>query len=159
MQPLTRLACLFGVVSLIGAYAGTSATSSGADSTEPQAMFVIGDLSAALGAPVTFWGAQWWKRNTLSTASVPPSFKGYALNVAPNCGGFTTVTGNSAPPPPGPLPATIDVLVANNVQQNGNIVTGTVTNIAVVQTDPGYDSNPGHAGTGTVTGFLGCGGE
>ena len=112
-----------------------------------------------MGAAVTFWGAQWWKVNELDNSTSPPSFKGFALNVAPNCGGFTTVTGNSAPPPAPPLPSTIDVLVANNVQQNGSIVSGTVTNVAVVQTNPGYDANPGHYGTGTIVGFLGCGGE
>ena len=51
------------------------------------------------------------------------------------------------------------MLVANTIQQSGNIVSGTVTNVAVVQTNPGYDANPGHTGTGTVVGFLGCGGE
>jgi len=160
MKPLSRLACLLGLVSLIGAYAGSSATtSSSADPAVPQSMFVIGSGSAVMNAPVTFWGAQWWKVNELDNSTSPPSFKGFALNVAPNCGGFRTVTGNSAPPPVPPLPATINVLVANTIQQSGNIVSGTVTNVAVVQTNPGYGANPGHTGTGTVVGFLGCGGE
>ena len=122
-------------------------------------MFVIGDGNAAVGSAVTFWGAQWWKLNSVSGGSAPPSFKGFALNVAPGCGGFTTDPGNSPPPPDGPVPAYINVLVTNSVQKSGKTISGTVTNIAVVQTDPGYDGNPGHAGTGTVVALLGCGGE
>ena len=29
--------------------------------------FVIGDQNVELGSQVTFWGAQWWKDNPLST--------------------------------------------------------------------------------------------
>lgn len=35
--------------------------------------FVIGDNNAANGTPVTFWGAQWWKLNSLSGGSAPAS--------------------------------------------------------------------------------------
>ena len=38
--------------------------------------FVIGDLS--MSGTVTFWGAQWWKANSLSGGSAPSSFKGFA---------------------------------------------------------------------------------
>ena len=58
--------------------------------------FVIGDQNSANGAAVTFWGAQWWKQNTLSGGSAPASFKGYALNPAlPSCSsGWSTDPGN-----------------------------------------------------------------
>ena len=49
--------------------------------------------------------------------------------------------------------------MTDSVQKSGQSISGTVTNVAVVQTDPGYESNPGHAGTGTVVALLGCNGE
>ena len=42
--------------------------------------FVVGDRTAT-GA-VTFWGAQWSKRNVLSGGAAPAAFKGFALNPA-----------------------------------------------------------------------------
>ena len=58
----------------------------------------------------TFWGAQWWKDNPLSTGSAPASFKGYADNAA-TCGQtWTTRPGNSSDPPAS-LSATINVIV------------------------------------------------
>ena len=48
--------------------------------------FVIGNGNGntTVGAKVNFWGAQWWKNNTLEDAGVsdnsaPPSFKGFAV--------------------------------------------------------------------------------
>ena len=123
----------------------------------PTAAFAIGDGNAALNLQVTFWGSQWWKDNQVSTGRTPASFKGYALAVdATNCT-FTTTTGNSAPPPDGPLPPVVEVLVAGSVTQSGSTISGTITEFALVATDGGYDSNPGHAGTGTVIGFVPCG--
>jgi hypothetical protein len=150
---MRHAAWLIDLASLVAALAsGTAAP----PASPPGGMFVIGDVSAVGGAPVTFWGAQWWKDNALTGGSAPPSFKGFASGVAPNCLGFTTDPGNSVPPPDGPLPATIDVLVASTVQKSGEVISGTVVNIARVRVDPGYDSNPGHAGTGTVIALLGC---
>ncbi len=40
--------------------------------------FVIGDQSAKVGAAVTFWGAKWWKLNSLSGGTAPSSFTGFA---------------------------------------------------------------------------------
>ena len=34
--------------------------------------FVIGNGNSANGTAVTFWGAQWWKLNTLSGGPHPP---------------------------------------------------------------------------------------
>jgi PKD repeat protein len=114
--------------------------------------FVIGDGAAGLGAPVTFWGAQWSARNPLSGGSAPAAFKGFANGVSPAppaCGGtFTAAPGNSASFS-GPLPAFMGVLVATSATKQGSTITGTVGHIVVVQTDPGYSPNPGHPATGT----------
>jgi hypothetical protein len=123
----------------------------------PTAAFAIGDLNAAVTSPVTFWGAKWWKDNQVSTATAPPAFKGYAVNVDSTACTFTTTPGNSAPPPSGPLPPIITVLVTNSVTKSGSTITGTITEFALIATDDGYDSNPGHAGTGTVIGIIPCG--
>ena len=41
-------------------------------------------------------------------------------------------------------------LVASSVTQSGSTISGNWGSIVVVQTDPGYGPNPGHAGTGTI---------
>jgi len=112
--------------------------------------FVVGNLSA-VGA-VTFWGAQWSKLNSLTGGAAPAAFKGFAsAPAAPACGtGWTTDPGNSPPPPAGPLPALIGVIVSSSISQSGSTISGNTVHIVIVQTNPGYDANPGHAGTGTV---------
>jgi len=114
--------------------------------------FVIGDGNSANGTAVTFWGAQWWKLNTLSGGAAPAAFKGYALNPAvPSCGtNWSTDPGNSAPPPAGPLPAYMGVIVSSKTSMSGSQISGDTLHIVVVQTNTGYKPNPGHAGTGTV---------
>jgi PKD repeat protein len=111
--------------------------------------FVVGDKSAT-GA-VTFWGAQWWKVNSLSGGSAPAAFKGFALKPAtPSCGvNWSTDPGNSAPPPAGPLPAFMAVIVSSSISQSGSQISGNTRHIIIVKTNPGYEANPGHAGTGT----------
>ncbi len=118
--------------------------------------FVIGDGNSAVGTAVTFWGAQWWKLNTLSGGAAPASFKGFATNpAAPACNiDWSTDPGNSAPPPAGPLPAYMAVIVTSSSSKSGSQISGNTPHIVVVQTDAGYDSNPGHAGTGTVVAQL-----
>jgi hypothetical protein len=114
--------------------------------------FVIGDVSNKPNAAVTFWGAQWSMLNVLSGGAAPSAFKGYALNPAiPSCGAsWSTDPGNSAPPPSGPLPAYMGVIVSSSTTQSGSQISGNTAHIVVVQTDTGYDPNAGHAGTGTV---------
>jgi hypothetical protein len=114
--------------------------------------FVIGDHNSANGTAVTFWGAQWAKSNTLSGGSAPASFKGFEDSTKPpTCGtGWTTDPGNSTPPPSGPLPSYMGVIVANSITQSGSTISGNTPHIVVVTTNPGYAPNPGHAGTGTV---------
>jgi hypothetical protein len=124
----------------------------------PTASFAIGDLNATANSPVTFWGAQWWKENQLSNGTAPPAFKGYALTVdSVNCT-FTARPGNSSPPPDGPLPPVITVLVTNSVSKSGSTISGNVTGFVKVATNDGYEPNPGHPGTGTVTAddFVPC---
>ena len=121
--------------------------------------FTIGDRDAAIGTQVTFWGAQWWKLNSLSGGEAPSSFKGWVNSFpAPLCSlAWTTGTGNSSEPPPAPLPEYIDVAVASKVNQEGSVVaSSTTTKVARVRTNAayekksGYQNDPGHEGTGTV---------
>ena len=63
---------------------------------------------------------------------------------------WTTGPGNSPPPPAGPLPSFMGVIVTSAVSKSGSQISGNTVHIVVVQTDPGYAPNPGHAGTGTV---------
>ena len=119
--------------------------------------FVIGDTSASLGASVTFWGAQWANTNSLSGGPAPNSFKGFGetLGVTPAACGSTwsTDTGNSSGPPAA-VPAYVAVLVTSSVSQSGSVVSGSVSEIVVVKTNPGYLNDPGDPGTGTVVAVL-----
>lgn len=157
MRRLMRYVPAAFVIAALAAVAGTIAAGAGAD-PGASGNFVIGDGNAAIGSQVTFWGAQWWKDNTVSGGTAPPSFKGYALNVdAIDCT-FTSRPGNSAPPPEGPLPGTITVIVTSSVTKDGPTISGTILGFAQVTTDPGYEPDPGHPGTGmVVTGFAPCG--
>jgi hypothetical protein len=113
---------------------------------------VIGDKNAAVGTAVTFWGAQWWKLNSLSGGPAPAAFKGFENKpAAATCGtNWSTDPGNSPPPPPGPLPAYLAVLVSSSISQSGSTISGDTVHVVIVKTNPGYAPDPGHAGTGTV---------
>ncbi len=112
--------------------------------------FVIGDQSTT--GTVNFWGSQWSTNNKVSGGAAPASFKGFAkYPAAPTCGAtFTTDPGNSAPPPNGPLPAYMAVIVTSKVTKSGSTISGTISKIVIVKTNPGYDSDPGHPAGGTV---------
>jgi hypothetical protein len=118
--------------------------------------FAIGDKESKIGASVTFWGAQWAKNNPVSSGTTVAAFKGFAEKpTTPTCGTtWSTDPGNSTPPPAGPLPAYMGVIVTSRYSQSGSLISGNIVNIVVVKTDPGYDPgiypNPGHPGTGTV---------
>jgi hypothetical protein len=117
--------------------------------------FVIGDRSTS--GTVTFWGSQWAKQNSLSGGSAPSSFKGFALHGVTQCGAtWRTDPGNSSPPPSGPLPSYMAVLVTSGASKSGSTISGNTVSIVVVKTNAGYASNPGHAGTGTVVATV-CG--
>jgi hypothetical protein len=109
-----------------------------------------------VGSQVTFWGAQWWKDNPLSTGSAPASFKGFAVDATPTCGqDWTTDPGNSSHPP-ATVDGVIPVIVSSQISKSGPVISGDTTEVALVLVDPGYAGDPGHPGTGSVIGFL-CG--
>lgn len=110
--------------------------------------FVVGDRSDS--GHVTFWGAQWAKQNSFShgAGSGSSAFKGFAGQTS---SGWSD--GNSGNPPSS-LPAYMAVLVTSSVWKHGSSISGNVAHIVIVETDAGYDGNPGHTGTGTVVASL-----
>jgi hypothetical protein len=114
--------------------------------------FVIGDKNASVGGSVTFWGAQWRKLNLLSGGIAPASFKGFEASPSiAACGkSWTADPGNSTPPPVGPLPAYVPVIVASKIDQSGSLISGNTVHVDLVKVNPGYSSDPGHPGTGTI---------
>lgn len=114
--------------------------------------FVIGDKNSGTASSVTFWGAQWAKLNSLSGGDAPRRFKGFAETPkVPACGiAWTADPGNSTPPPDGPLPTYMGVIVTSDADKDGSATSGDTVHIVVVKTRPGYAPDPGHAGTGTV---------
>lgn len=114
--------------------------------------FVIGDQNSSPGSTVTFWAARWADLNSLSGGTAPASFKGFALQPStPSCGiAWSTDPGNSAPPPAGPLPQYMAVIVTSSTAKSGSTITGDTPHIVIVKTNSGYAPDPGHPGTGTV---------
>lgn len=116
--------------------------------------FVVGDHSAT--GSVTFWSDRWSGANSLSGGAAPNSFKGFEdAPAVPTCGSsWTTDPGNSTPPPAGPLPTYLAVVVSTHVSKSGSTISGDTVHVVVVRTDPGYAPNPGHPGTGTVVATI-----
>jgi uncharacterized repeat protein (TIGR01451 family) len=112
--------------------------------------FVVGDNSAT--GNVYFWGSQWASMNNLSGGAAPSSFKGFAKQPGtPSCGAsWSTDPGNSAPPPAGPLPSYIAVIVTGKSTKSGSQISGNIVRIVIVKVNAGYAADPGHPGTGTV---------
>jgi len=122
--------------------------------------FVVGDLTVgpvanAVGESVNFWGAQWWKNNSLSGGTGPAAFKGFEDSTAtPSCGmNWTTDPGNSTPPP-STIPQYMAIIVASTVTKSGPAISGDILHVVIVKTNPGYAGNPGHAGTGTIVSVV-----
>jgi hypothetical protein len=46
------------------------------------------------------------------------------------------------------------VIVSGSIGKSGPSIGGNTVHVVVVKTNPGYASNPGHAGTGTVVGIV-----
>jgi hypothetical protein len=137
---------------------GTSVTSSADEYTyfayTEGGSFVIGDLSVGApssGTPVLFWGAKWAKANSLSGGAAPSSFKGFADSTATPAQGASWYTdpGNSAPPPSS-VPLYTAMIVAGRITKSGSVISGNTVHVVVVKVDPGYQGDPGHAGTGTI---------
>jgi len=42
------------------------------------------------------------------------------------------------------------VAVTSKTAKSGKTISGNVVHVVIVKTNPGYDANPGHPGTGTV---------
>ena len=160
---INMVAQMLGPRTISGSFAGDSNYLSSGSNTStlifdyPAGMsggsFVIGDRNATVGSQVTFWGAQWANLNSLSGGAAPSSFKGFANQTSNNpaiCGsGWTTGSGNSSGPP-STIPTYMAVIVSSSVTKSGSTITGNVPQMVIVKTNPGYDSNPGHAGSGTV---------
>ena len=93
----------------------------------------------------------------MSGGTAPASFKGFANCTNPNppaCGGtWQSDPGNSSGPPES-VPADITVIVSSLITKSGPIISGDVPEMVIVHTDPGYEPNPGHEGTGTVTAVV-----
>jgi hypothetical protein len=51
----------------------------------------------------------------------------------------------------------MEVIVSTSVTKSGATISGDVHEVVLVQTEPGYAPDPGHAGTGTVIAKV-CGG-
>jgi hypothetical protein len=116
--------------------------------------FVIGDGNYANGASVTFWAAQWDKDNTLTGGSA--AFKGFENSLlGPSCPAtWTADAGNSTPPPAGPLPSYMGIIVSGSISKSGSVISGNVEHVVIVTTNPGYAPDPGPAGTGTVVALV-----
>jgi hypothetical protein len=115
-----------------------------------QGSMIVGNGNTATGTAVEFWGSDWSAKNTLSGGAAPSSFKGFADNSQQTCGGtWSTKPGNSSKPPD-TLPSYMGVVASSAVTQSGSTISGDGPVIVVVSTNPGYDANPGHPGTGTV---------
>jgi len=114
--------------------------------------FAIGDESSAIGAVVTYWSAKWSKLNLLSAGSAPGRFNGlWQSSATSTCGvGWEVMASTSDAPPAGPLPAYMAVIVNSSVRQSGSTDSGSAVHLVIVRTNPGYEPNPGHAGTGMV---------
>jgi len=115
-----------------------------------QGSMIVGNLDAATGTAVDFWGAQWAKDNSLSGGPAPNAFKGFANTAPQSCGGgWISSPGNSSGPP-ATVPSYMGVIASSSIGQSGSTISGNVPIIVVVKTNPGYGPSPGHGGTGTV---------
>ena len=114
--------------------------------------FVIGDKNAVVGNAVTFWSSEWPSKNSLSGGPPPAGFKGFEDDpAAASCGqSWKTNPGNSTPPPVGPLPEYMEVVVSSTISKAGSAIAGNTPHLVVVKTNGGYAPSPGHPGTGTV---------
>jgi hypothetical protein len=124
--------------------------------------FVIGDQNASIGSKVTFWGAKWSKRNSLSGGPAPSSFQGLASHAPsnlslPQCGGSWTANAGGSVLPPATLPPYIAVIASSSITKSGSKISGNnVPEVTIVRTDPGYSPDPSTPGTGTVIYQTGC---
>lgn len=55
-------------------------------------------------------------------------------------------------------PFELAVIVSSSIQKNGSVLSGDISKVIVVQTNPGYGPSPGQPGSGQVIAVL-CGGS
>jgi len=115
---------------------------------------IVGNLNAATGSAVEFWGAQWAGNNALSGGSVPNAFKGFASASPQSCGGAWTSSVGDSSGPPANVPSYMGVIASSSISRSGSSISGDVPMIIVVKTNPGYGPSPGQAGNGTVVAVL-----
>ena len=46
------------------------------------------------------------------------------------------------------------VIVSNKITQTGSTITGNTSQIVIVKTNPGYQPDPGHPGSGTIVAVV-----
>jgi hypothetical protein len=69
----------------------------------------------------------------------------------PACGStLWSTVGGASPPPPATVPTYMGVIVTSKVRKSGNVISGNIVHIVIVQTNPGYAPDPAVPGTGTV---------
>jgi hypothetical protein len=115
--------------------------------------FVIGDQNAGLGSSVTFWGGHWGSLNGLSGGRAPASFNGFAdqiPNNPPQCGDQWTSGKSATADLPASVPQYMEVIVSSSIAKRGSTISGNTQHVVVVRTDPGYQPDSRHPGTGTV---------
>jgi hypothetical protein len=128
--------------------------------------FVLGDAAVARALithpapPVTFWSPLWAKFNVLTSAPLtvgPQNFRGWASAASaspPVCGGTWTATAAYHTPAPSSVPSYMGVLVSSVVTETPIKISGNITRIVIVKTNPGYSNAQGRYGTGIIVGSL-----
>jgi len=126
--------------------------------------FALSDQAVSSATPsttLTWWGSKWAKLNPLSGGGTP-NFKGFAQTFLdgpatvsdPACGGTWTGSTSGSTALPSGVPAYMAVVVPNKVTQSGSTISGNVAEVVIVNTNSGYQPDPGHPGTGTVVATL-----
>jgi hypothetical protein len=70
------------------------------------------------------------------------------------CGSTWTSNPGNSSHPPSTVPSEVEVIVSSHVSQSGSTESGDIKHVVIVQVDPGYAGNPGHAGTGVIVGQI-----
>jgi hypothetical protein len=116
--------------------------------------------SVASPPTVTFWSPLWSKLNPLVNSPLtmaPASFRGLASSTSstpPTCGGTWTGTTAYSTAAPATVPAYMGVIVSSRITLANNQLSGNITRIVIVKTNPGYSNAQGRSGTGTIVGVF-----
>lgn len=156
-----------GPQSLLASFAGDTDHLGSTDAREAtifaypaRGAFTLGDLTVAAATSattVTWWGNDWWRLNNLSGGTAPSAHKGFAREPStapPRCGGMWTRRPGAGSDPPANVPSYMGVLVVSKIASGSSGVVGDIGHIVVVKTNPGYQSDPAHPGTGTIVATL-----